>query len=151
MIIPKCDKNSECTFKISTIVLSQFSCNAFLACNAISTFANNSIMWSAMEKFLSWMSVFSCAMCFYNSSIFGRILPWIFASVALIVAYSFNNFSCMFVRYLIVIDNYSLEFGILVWLLDGEVFGQCPKFTMPYAMYNIGCSFTICGLVVFST
>ena len=35
MVMPKCDKKSKCTFKISDIVLSQFSCNTLLVCNAI--------------------------------------------------------------------------------------------------------------------
>lgn len=51
MVIPKCDKKLECTFRINAIVLSQFSCNTLLVCNAICTSTNNSIMWSVMENF----------------------------------------------------------------------------------------------------
>ena len=76
MVMPKCNKKSECTFKINVIVLSQFSYNTLLAWNAIYTSTNNSIMWSAMEKLLSWMSVLACAMCFYNASMLWRIMPW---------------------------------------------------------------------------
>ena len=96
MAMPKCDKKSKCTFKISAIVLSQFSYNTLFACNAVCISANNSIMWSSMEKLLSWMSVLACAMCFCNASMFGRIMPWMFTSVALILASSLNNYTWIF-------------------------------------------------------
>ena len=98
MAILKCDKKSKCTFKISGIVLSQFSCNTLLACNAIWTFVDNSIMWLAMEKLLSWMRVLECAMCFYNASMFGRIMSCIFISVALMLASSLSNYACILVK-----------------------------------------------------
>ena len=75
MVMPKCDKKSECTFKISDIVLSQFSSNTLLACNAICTSTDSSIMWLAMENLFSWMRILACAMCFYNASMFRRIMP----------------------------------------------------------------------------
>ena len=96
-------KKSECTFKISVIVLSQFSCNTLHVCNAICTSTDSSIMWSAIEKLLSWMSVFACAMCFCNASMFGRIMPYIFINVALVLASSLNNSSYKSVRNLILL------------------------------------------------
>lgn len=101
--MPKCDKNSKCTFKISAIVLSQFSYNTLYVCNAICTSPNSSIIWSTMEKLLSWMSIFACAMCLCNASMFGRIMSYIFINVALVLASSLNNSSYISVRNMILL------------------------------------------------
>ena len=101
IVMPKCDKKFECTFKNSFNVLSQFSCNTLHVCNATWTSTNSSIMWSAIEKLWSWMGILACAICFYNASMFGRIMPYMFTNVALILASSLSNSTCILVRNLI--------------------------------------------------
>ena len=55
---PKCERNLECTLRIRVKVLSKFSCKILQVWSAAWNFANSSIMWSTIEKLLSWINVF---------------------------------------------------------------------------------------------
>ena len=78
---PKWEMNSECTWRISWRVLSQFSCKILQVERATWTSAESSITWSAMEKLLSCTNVLEYVMCFCIESMLGRIMFWISTNV----------------------------------------------------------------------
>ena len=111
IVMPKWDRTSECTFNMSAKVLSQFSYKTLHLCSAIFTSTDNSIMWSAMEKLLSWMRFFACVICFCSASMLGRIIFYISTNVDMILASSLSNFSCISVKNLIFLKWAELELG----------------------------------------
>lgn len=91
--------------------LSQLSCKTLHVCSAICTSADNSIMWSVMEKLLSWMRVFACTICFCSASMLGRIIFWISTNVDLILASSLSNYASISLKNLILLKCAKLELG----------------------------------------
>ena len=91
--------------------MSQLSCKTLHVCSAIYTSTDNSIMWFAMEKLLSWMRVFAWAICFFSACMLGRIKFWISNKVDLILASSLSNFAYISIKYLILLKWAELELG----------------------------------------
>ena len=126
-VTPIWDRNSWCTLRIVARVLSHESCKIWHAERATCTSAESCIMWSAIEKFWSWIKDLQLSICFCIDPIIGRSIFWISMRFSLILASSLRSSSWRTAKYFILEWWEKLEEGS-AWMMMHLLAYHCQSY-----------------------